>query len=159
MSKIEEMAEYVKDPIRAQQVLTWRSALGLECRGMTRRGMSVYAIVKSKFGFKGDKLRVYNQLDAFIKLSMKPGPLRKVEYLRKSQGEEPTWSPCEMPQITKGMVFRMFEGDNGAPVRDGRGRAVFVASGDAYPSPSGVHTVDIEDIPETEDEAKEVADE
>jgi hypothetical protein len=37
-------------------------ALRLEMLGMKRRGQSVYSIVKSEFGLKGDRDSVYRQL-------------------------------------------------------------------------------------------------
>jgi len=37
-------------------------ALKLEVLGMTRRGRSVYAIVKDEFGLRGSKRRVLEQL-------------------------------------------------------------------------------------------------
>ena len=49
------------------RLLTLRSALELEILGMKRRGRSVYAIIKQEFGFKGNKQKVYNQIDAYIK--------------------------------------------------------------------------------------------
>jgi hypothetical protein len=49
------------------RVRTLRSALKLEILGMTRRGPSVYSIVKKEFGFKGSKQKVLDQLVAYIK--------------------------------------------------------------------------------------------
>ena len=49
------------------RLLSLRSALELEILGMKRRGRSVYAIIKEEFGFKGNKQKVYNQIDAYIK--------------------------------------------------------------------------------------------
>jgi hypothetical protein len=49
------------------RVRTLRSALRLEVLGMTRRGRSVYSIVKEEFGFKGSKQKVLDQLLAYIK--------------------------------------------------------------------------------------------
>ena len=49
------------------RVRTLRSALKLEVLGMTRRGPSVYSIVKREFGFKGSKQKVLDQLLAYIK--------------------------------------------------------------------------------------------
>ena len=48
------------------RLLTLRSALELEILGMKRRGRSVYAIIKEEFGFKGNKQKVYDQIDAYI---------------------------------------------------------------------------------------------
>tara|TARA_R110002020_G_scaffold216199_1_gene423628 strand:+ start:315 stop:512 length:198 start_codon:yes stop_codon:yes gene_type:complete len=41
-------------------------ALKLECLGMKRGGQSVYSIVKNEFGFKGNKQKVYAQLEEWI---------------------------------------------------------------------------------------------
>ena len=48
------------------RLLTLRSALELEILGMKRRGRSVYAIIKEEFGFRGNKQKVYDQIDAYI---------------------------------------------------------------------------------------------
>ena len=48
------------------RLLTLRSALELEILGMNRRGQSVYSIIKQEFGFKGNKQKVYDQIDAHI---------------------------------------------------------------------------------------------
>ena len=53
--------------INGFRVRALRSALRLEVLGMTRRGQSVYAIVKEEFGFKGSKQKVLDQLLAYIK--------------------------------------------------------------------------------------------
>jgi len=52
--------------IDAFRVRALRSALKLECLGMTRRGQSVYSIVKQEFGFKGSKQKVLDQLNKYI---------------------------------------------------------------------------------------------
>ena len=44
-----------------------RSALKLEVLGMSRKGQSVYSIVKQEFGFNGNKQQVLDQLLAYIK--------------------------------------------------------------------------------------------
>ena len=49
------------------RLLTLRSALDLEILGMRRHGRSVYALIKEEFGFKGNKKKVYSQLDELIK--------------------------------------------------------------------------------------------
>ena len=49
------------------RLLTLRSALELEILGMKRRGRSVYAIIKEEFGFRGNKQKVYDQIDNYIK--------------------------------------------------------------------------------------------
>lgn len=56
-----------KEQITEYRIRTLRSALKLELLGMTRRGPSVYSIVKKEFGFKGNKQKVYDQLDQYIK--------------------------------------------------------------------------------------------
>jgi len=49
------------------RTMVLRSALGLELKGIRAiRGRSAYALVKREFGFKGNKQRVYDQLDALI---------------------------------------------------------------------------------------------
>jgi len=48
------------------RILTLRSCLYMETKGMKRRGRSCYAIVKDEFGFKGNKGRVLAQLDSHI---------------------------------------------------------------------------------------------
>ena len=54
-----------EDNIQMARMITLKHALRLELRGMTRRGRSVYAIIKDEFGLKGSKQRVYDQ---FVKL-------------------------------------------------------------------------------------------
>ena len=49
------------------RVRALRSALRLEVLGMSRRGVSVYRMVKDEFGFKGSKQKVLDQLLAYIK--------------------------------------------------------------------------------------------
>lgn len=41
--------------------------LKLEILGMTRRGQSAYAIIKSETGLKGSKQKVYDQLTEILK--------------------------------------------------------------------------------------------
>jgi len=43
-----------------------RSALKLECLGMTRRGQSAYSILKAEYGFKGNKKSVLKQVEQII---------------------------------------------------------------------------------------------
>ena len=45
---------------------TLRGALKLEILGMKRRGRTVYSIVKEEFGFKGNKQKVLEQLEAKV---------------------------------------------------------------------------------------------
>lgn len=55
-----------EDDIKKFRVLTLRSGLKLELKGLKRRGTSCYAIVKKQFGFKGSKQKVYDQLCDWI---------------------------------------------------------------------------------------------
>lgn len=43
------------------RMLALKGALRLETLGLTRRGRSVYSIVKEEFGLKGSKQKVYAQ--------------------------------------------------------------------------------------------------
>lgn len=52
--------------IRLFQLITWKHALKLEMLGLTRRGRSVYSIVKSELGFRGNRKRVLAQLEQYI---------------------------------------------------------------------------------------------
>lgn len=56
-----------KENVDRARLLVLRSALGLEIKGMGRRGRSAYAIIKSEFGFTGNRQKVWYQLDAHIK--------------------------------------------------------------------------------------------
>ena len=58
----------ITDPnkIALARLCVLRSALGLEIKGMSRRGRSAYAIIKSELGFTGNKKRVYSQLNEYI---------------------------------------------------------------------------------------------
>ena len=49
------------------RLLTLRSALGLEIKGLKRHGRSAYSIIKEEFNFKGNKQKVYDQIDELIK--------------------------------------------------------------------------------------------
>ena len=46
--------------------LSLKSALKLECLGMTRRGQSAYSIVKAEYGLKGNKKSVLKQMEQII---------------------------------------------------------------------------------------------
>jgi hypothetical protein len=48
------------------RLLTLRSMLRLELHGMTRRGRSAYAIIKSEFNLKGNKQKVFDQYNAIV---------------------------------------------------------------------------------------------
>ena len=54
------------DRIELFRILALRGALKMEILGMSRRGRSVYSIVKEEFGFKGSKKRVLEQLEEVI---------------------------------------------------------------------------------------------
>ena len=56
-----------EDNVRKARVLTLRSALELEIKGLKRRGRSVYSIIKEEFGFKGNKKRVLQQFEERLK--------------------------------------------------------------------------------------------
>ena len=43
-----------------------RGALKLEILGMKRRGRSAYSLAKEEFGFKGNKQKVLEQLEAKV---------------------------------------------------------------------------------------------
>jgi len=55
-----------RDHIAGARLLTLRSAFGLELKGMSRRGRSVYSIVKREFGLRGNQQRVYDQFDTLV---------------------------------------------------------------------------------------------
>ena len=55
------------EQIDAFRFLSLRSALKLECLGMTRSGQSVYSIIKKEYGFKGSKKAVLEQMDEIRK--------------------------------------------------------------------------------------------
>ena len=50
------------------RLLTLRSALGLEIKGLKRHGRSAYSIIKEEFNFKGNKQKVYDQIDKHIQI-------------------------------------------------------------------------------------------
>ena len=55
---------------------TLRSALKLEILGMSRRGRSVYSLVKEEFRLKGNKQKVLEQLNTkIIMLDIKRTPM------------------------------------------------------------------------------------
>lgn len=66
------------EQIRMAQLITWKHALKLEIKGMTRHGTSVYTLVKREFGFVGGKQRVYDQFCEYLfKLQQKELELDK----------------------------------------------------------------------------------
>ena len=48
------------EKIEAFRLLALRGALKLELIGLKKRGRSAYSIIKSEFGFKGNKRKVFN---------------------------------------------------------------------------------------------------
>ena len=54
------------EQIDAFRLRALRGALKLEILGMKRGGRSVYSIVKEEFGFKGNKVKVLQQLEGHI---------------------------------------------------------------------------------------------
>ena len=52
------------------RILALRKMLELETKGMTRRGKSAYLLVKEEFGFKGNRQKVLEQLNLWIKENM-----------------------------------------------------------------------------------------
>ncbi len=66
------------DQIRAAGVIQLYVRLKLEVKGMTCRPPSAYSQVKEKFGFKGSKVKVLEQLGAWLdKNPPYPGYVRK----------------------------------------------------------------------------------
>lgn len=55
------------EQIELFRLLAMRGALKLELVGMKRRGQSVYSLIKEEFGFKGNKQKVFDQFELFIK--------------------------------------------------------------------------------------------
>ena len=53
------------------RLLSLRSALKLEMLGLKNSRRSAYAIIKEEFGFKGNRKKVYNQIDEYIKKLIK----------------------------------------------------------------------------------------
>jgi hypothetical protein len=47
--------------------IRFKCALKLECIGMRKRGQSAYSIIKAKYGFKGNKKSVLEQMEQIIK--------------------------------------------------------------------------------------------
>lgn len=59
-----------RDDIGVAQMIARKHALHLEVLGMTRRGRSVYSIVKEQHGLKGSKAKVYEQYCAMVEKAM-----------------------------------------------------------------------------------------
>ena len=56
------------EDIDLYSIMTKRSALVLEMRGMKRRGRSAYSLIKEEFGLKGSKQKVFEQLTEIIEV-------------------------------------------------------------------------------------------
>ena len=54
------------EDINMFRMLSLKGALGLEVKGMKRRGRSAYSIVKEEFGLKGNKQRVLEQFTPIV---------------------------------------------------------------------------------------------
>lgn len=48
------------------RMVTMRAALRLEVLGMSRRGQSVYSMIKKEWNLKGSKKKVLEQFDAIV---------------------------------------------------------------------------------------------
>lgn len=60
------------------RLLSLKGRLGLEIGGMKCKGQSAYAFCKERYGFKGTKAKVYDQLCALIQTEaakLKPGEI------------------------------------------------------------------------------------
>ena len=56
------------EDIDLYSIMSKRSALVLEMRGMKRRGRSAYSLIKEEFGLKGSKQKVFEQLTEIIEV-------------------------------------------------------------------------------------------
>ena len=54
------------DKIEGARLIALKHMLHLEMKGMKRRGRSAYSIVKEELGFRGNRQRVYDQLEEYI---------------------------------------------------------------------------------------------
>ena len=61
------MKAIVGDQVRGAQMITQRAALRLELKGMTRRGRSMFSIIKEQYQLKGNRQKVFEQFDAIVK--------------------------------------------------------------------------------------------
>lgn len=52
--------------IEFAQLAARKGALGLELKGLKRRGQSAYSICKQVYGLKGTRQSVYNQMVALV---------------------------------------------------------------------------------------------
>lgn len=63
------------------RMYTLSSMLGLEIKGMKRRGRSAYSIIKEEYGLKGNKQKVLDQFCDLID-KVKAGEIQVDEYGR-----------------------------------------------------------------------------
>jgi hypothetical protein len=56
---------FIEDHVQLARLITLRSALGLEVKGFSRRGRSVYSVIKEEFGMRGSKEKVYNLFNTY----------------------------------------------------------------------------------------------
>ena len=75
-----------RDSIHLFRIITLRAALKLEVAGMQRRGRSAYSLVKDEFGFRGNKQRVLEQIDALIKQREAAEKVREAETQKAIKG-------------------------------------------------------------------------
>ena len=54
------------EKIAGARLITLKHMLHLEMKGMKRRGRSAYSIIKSELGFRGNRQKVYDQLEEYI---------------------------------------------------------------------------------------------
>ena len=54
------------EKIAGARLITLKHMLSLEMKGMKRRGRSAYSIIKSELGFRGNRQKVYDQLEEYI---------------------------------------------------------------------------------------------
>ena len=55
-----------KENIQAYRMKVLKVALKLELLGMKGRGRSAYSIIKSEFGLKGNKQKVFDQFEQML---------------------------------------------------------------------------------------------
>lgn len=48
------------------QLISIKGAVHLEIKGLTSRGRSAYSVAKEKYGLKGNRQSVYDQLQAMV---------------------------------------------------------------------------------------------
>ena len=56
----------IDNGLKRYRLLTLRSALQLEIKGLRKRGASAYSMIKEEFNLKGSKQKVLTQLNVII---------------------------------------------------------------------------------------------